>query len=90
MNTTDPTVVQKSTQIAESLLSNTVATTGAKNNGLSVRSDQTGFCWSAVPVCTIEMGYMTNEQEDRLLVTDAYQEKIVEGLANGFIAYFSN
>jgi len=71
-------------------LDNTVEATGAKNLGLSVRSDQTGFGWSKVPVCNIEMGHMTNEREDYLLVSEAYQIKIVKGLADGFVAYFSD
>ena len=61
---------------------------GDYNRGLKYRSDQTGFCWSYVPVCTIEMGYMTNDAEDRLLVTDAYQNKITDGLVEGFLEYF--
>jgi N-acetylmuramoyl-L-alanine amidase len=43
-----------------------------------------------VPVCNIEMGYMSNEEEDRLLVTEAYQQKIVDGLTEGFIRYFTD
>jgi len=89
MNTNDPAVQQNSVQMAQKLLDTTIASTGAKNLGLPARSDQTGFCWSSVPVCNIEMGYMTNETEDRLLVTDAYQEKIAEGLTQGFVQYFA-
>ena len=90
MDTDDGRVVDESVHLAEILLEHTVTTTGAKNLGITSRSDQTGFCWSKVPVCNIEMGHMTNEAEDHLLVSDAYQEKIAEGLANGFIAYFSS
>jgi len=63
--------------------------TGAKDLGLQPRSDQTGFNWSTVPVCNIEMGYMTNEQEDKLLVTDDYQDLCAHGIANGIVDYFS-
>lgn len=88
MNTADPAVLQKSVRLGQILLDSAAAHTGAKSNGVKPRTDQTGFNWSSVPVCNIEMGYMTNEAEDRLLVTDDYQNKIVEGLVAGFITYF--
>ena len=63
--------------------------TGAKDLGLQPRSDQTGFNWSTVPVCNVEMGYMTNENEDNLLVKDDYQDQCAQGIANGIVDYFS-
>ncbi len=88
MDTSDANVAANSASLAGCLIENTVAQTGAVNRGIKSRDDQTGFCWSKVPVCNIEMGYMTNEKEDNLLVTSAYQDKIVKGLADGFVEYF--
>jgi len=88
MNTKDASVQEKSVELAKTLLAPVISCTGAKNNGVPLRSDQTGFCWSSVPVCNIEMGYMTNETEDKLIVTDDYQNKVVDGLAQGFLNYF--
>lgn len=90
MNTADDSITAQSKTLAEYLLDSTVVSTDAKDLGLSVRSDQTGFCWSSVPVCNIEMGHMTNEREDYLLVSEAYQQKIVAGLISGFVAYFDS
>ncbi|MDD5018577.1 MAG: N-acetylmuramoyl-L-alanine amidase [Eubacteriales bacterium] len=88
LDTDDDIVARKSVALAEALLDSTLEATGAKDLGITPRSDQTGFCWSQVPVCNIEMGHMTNEQEDYLLVSESYQEKIVQGLVQGFVAYF--
>ena len=89
MNTTDSAVQLKSVQLAECLSAAALSSTSAIDLGITQRSDQTGFCWSSIPVCTIEMGHMTNEQEDNLLVSDSYQERIAQGLADGFLKYFS-
>jgi len=88
MATQDDSVREKSVKLAKALLNATVKTTGAKNLGVIERSDQTGFGWSKVPVCNIEMGHMTNKTEDYELVSESYQKKIVKGLVNGFISYF--
>lgn len=73
---------------AESVLSAFVETTGARNLGLSERSDQTGFNWSTVPVINIEMGHMSNAAEDEKLASDAYQQLCAEGIAEGLVRYF--
>jgi N-acetylmuramoyl-L-alanine amidase len=59
---------------------------GMKSRGIVTRTDLTGFNWSKVPVVLIEMGFLSNEEEDRLLATDAYQEKIAKSLSNGIDA----
>ena len=64
-----------------------IAATGARDQGLEPRGDLTGFNWSDVPVALVEMGYMTNAAEDRLLESGAYQDKIVQGLVNGIIEF---
>ncbi|MBC8542210.1 N-acetylmuramoyl-L-alanine amidase family protein [Bianquea renquensis] len=65
-----------------------VAITGAKNRGLSKRDDQTGFNWSTVPVITIEMGFMSNEQEDVKLVSEDYQRLCAQGLCEGIAQWY--
>ncbi|WP_242863933.1 N-acetylmuramoyl-L-alanine amidase family protein [Clostridium tepidiprofundi] len=56
---------------------------GMYNRGVVYRKDITGFNWSKVPVILIEMGFMTNEQEDHLLNSPDYQDSIAKGLADG-------
>ncbi|MBN2878705.1 MAG: N-acetylmuramoyl-L-alanine amidase [Clostridia bacterium] len=89
LSTKDTRVYEKSKILANQLLESTIASTGAKNLGTQERSDLTGFNWSEVPVCLIETGYMTNSDEDKLLITKAYQKKIVDGLVDGLLKYFN-
>lgn len=81
---------QASKQLAQALLNECIQKTGADNLGITERVDITGFNWSQVPVCLIEMGHMTNEDEDYLLISKDYQEKIIDGLVEGFVKYFSD
>jgi len=53
------------------------------DRGLQERSDYTGFNWANVPVILVEMGFMTNPTEDRLLATAAYQRRAALGLCRG-------
>lgn len=47
-----------------------------------------GLNYSLVPACIVELGYMTNPEEDLLLADDAYRHQIVLGLADGLDAWF--
>lgn len=63
------------------------AALGFPDRGLQERSDFTGFNWADVPVILVEMGFMTNPIEDRLLATTAYQRRAARGLCRGTLRY---
>ena len=74
-----------SAQYGQTILNDLVANVGMKNRGVAERSDLTGFNWSKVPVVLVEMGFMSNPGEDRLLNDDSYENKLAQGLCNGII-----
>jgi N-acetylmuramoyl-L-alanine amidase len=60
---------------------------GFPDRGLQERADYTGFNWSNVPVILVELGFMTNPTEDRLLATAAYRARAAEGLCRGTLRF---
>jgi N-acetylmuramoyl-L-alanine amidase len=60
---------------------------GFPDRGLQERSDFTGFNWADVPVILVEMGFMTNRTDDRLLATEAYQRRAAVGLCRGTLRF---
>lgn len=74
-----------SKKYSQVILNNLVSTVGMNNRGVIERSDLTGFNWSKVPVVLVEMGFMSNPEEDKLLNDDNYQNKLAQGLYNGIV-----
>lgn len=79
-----------SRKYGEVILKSLVDEVGMKNKGVVERKDLTGFNWSKVPVILVETGFLSNPQEDKLLNTDEYQNKIANGLFDGINAAITN
>jgi N-acetylmuramoyl-L-alanine amidase len=75
--------------LADCILTATVEATGAQRRGVSEVDNMTGINWATMPVTIIEMGFMTNPAEDRLMQTEEYQQSLATGIANGIEQYFA-
>ena len=58
-----------------------VAATGARDLGIAVRGDLTGFNWADVPAVLVETGFMSNPREAALLRSARYQQRLAGAIA---------
>ena len=64
-----------------------IEATGARRVGVREHSDLTGFNWSTVPTILIELGFMTNPDEDRRMNTEQYRDTMALGLFDGVLQW---
>lgn len=80
---------EKSYALGEAVIQAYCDSCGMKNNGVQLFDNMTGINWSSVSVIILEMGFMTNETDDKNMQNAEYQERMVQGIANGIDNYFA-
>lgn len=78
----------QSKALSTSVLGAVVETTGARKQYVWKTDTMTGINWAMVPSTIVEMGYMSHAGEERLLATEEYQDKMVQGIMQGIDQYF--
>ena len=81
-------IYQQSRALADCILNQAVAATGAAKRNVWETDTMSGINWAQVPTTILEMGFMTNPSEDQQMAEEEYQKKIVEGIVRGMDAFF--
>lgn len=79
----------KSYNLSKKIVDHLCAATGTKNRGVQEVDNVGSVNWSEIPVSVVEMGFLSNPDEDRWLQSEEYRAKLVSGIAQALDSYFA-
>ena len=81
---------EESRALADSVLNAYTEKTGIDYEYVWETDTMSGINWCRVPVTILEMGYMTNSEEDLQMQDSGFQEKMTDGIADGIDAFMAD
>ena len=78
---------EDSKRLSELVLDEYTEATGIRRERVWETDTMSGINWCSVPVTILEMGYMTNPEEDNKMQDADFQDTMVDGIAAGIEAY---
>jgi len=71
------------------IMNSIIDRTSAVDKGIIEREDLIVLNETKMPAIIVETGFLTNSKEEKLLLTDEYQKRIVNSISEGLERYFS-
>lgn len=81
-------LAEDSMRLSECILQAYCKSTGLEYKGCTTSDVMTGINWSTVPVTILEMGFLSNEEDDLQMQDSTFRIKMVQGIANGIDDYY--
>lgn len=80
---------EQSEKLAKELQENLNKTIEKENNRVAMKIDNVYIVKHVeIPLSIVECGFLSNPEEEKLLLDDSYQNKLAWGIYNGIIEYF--
>lgn len=85
-----PELYSDSRRLSDCVLDALTASAGCKKQRVWETDTMSGINWSRIPVTIVEMGYMTNPEEDANMAAEEYQNRMAAGIADGVDCYYAD
>ena len=74
--------------MAKVIQNNLIAETGTKDRGVQENDKVAAINYSEIPVAVLQLGFMSNQEEDTNLWSEDYQDKMIKAICDGIDTYF--
>ena len=76
-------------RLAKEIQNNLIAETGTKDRGVQENDKVAAINYSEIPVAVLQLGFMSNVEEDTNLWSAEYQDKMIKAICDGIDTYFT-
>ncbi|HDR4422853.1 TPA: N-acetylmuramoyl-L-alanine amidase [Bacillus cereus] len=83
-------IYAESLQISQTIVNKMRENQQVEVNGIKFRDDLSGFNWSQVPGVLLELGFMSNPEEDKKLSDSQYVNSLLQSVTDSVEAYRKN
>ena len=82
---------EKSMNLAKTIQQNLNDAIQRENNRVAMKLDTVYIMKHVeIPISIVECGFLSNEEEEKLLLDDSYQDKLAWGIYNGIMDFFQS